>query len=442
MNHLAGLEVAGSFDLSELIKDADRDAFEGFKRDYYALAEPAQRVGTPQYMVSSASLPASGWRPLDDVTLWRFLAADRRDGKFQPGKSMARLKAALLWRRELRVDDMMARPPPGLDYYRTLRIRPFVGHDKSGRPVQFERIGEFLVSPNWKRYSLDEWIRLYAWDMDNVIAELRRSSLRAGRPITKCVYVGDMRGISIWQAKDLLTNKGPFLGKLARAVESHSPEMVGTIIVFNLPRVAQRIFKAVSLLLDPVVMSKIEVYSGVPYERFKELMDPEMIPLEYGGLNDIHYPATLIPESGHTCADVPEAQATPQEPGCVKPEPKSDGPGVGIAVLFGRAWPITTGLAFALIGEAGNRFSDEFVIRDIFTGLFLFGLVMYYLIGCRGRLAPEAVDFADVVGGDDARVSDEALGKGALHAPPSLKTIEDEGCANDSWFGTCCCLLR
>lgn len=72
---------------------------------------------------------------------------------------MARLTAALEWRLRLRVDDLPSLRGPALERYRRLRVRPFVGFDRTGRPVQFERVGEFLGSGNWRAYPFDDWVR-------------------------------------------------------------------------------------------------------------------------------------------------------------------------------------------------------------------------------------------------------------------------------------------
>mmetsp|Transcript_24129 Transcript_24129/g.39267 ORF Transcript_24129/g.39267 Transcript_24129/m.39267 type:complete len:81 (-) Transcript_24129:248-490(-) len=76
-------------------------------------------------------------------------------------------------------------------------------------------------------------------------------------------------------------------------VESHYPEIVDHITLFNVPTIASAAYKVVRGFLDPVTADKIELFSGVPSERFKELMGEDVIPAEYGGRNDIDYPQTL-----------------------------------------------------------------------------------------------------------------------------------------------------
>ena len=103
-----------------------------FKETYLAHAD-AKPEQAPAWEVSPDSLPASGWRALDDVTLLRFLRADKRKGEFDQERSMARLLRALQWRKQMRSDALLAQPPN--ETYEHLRIRRWVGFDLVGRPV-------------------------------------------------------------------------------------------------------------------------------------------------------------------------------------------------------------------------------------------------------------------------------------------------------------------
>merc|ERR1712232_1038318 len=141
-----------------------------------------------------------------------------------------------------------------------------------------------------KEYELDEWIRFYAWDQENVVNAMREASSSAERPVMRYVFCADVAGCGVRNYTDLLMNVIPLVGNLAKAVESHFPEIVGTIVLFNVPSVITRLFKVVAVLLDPVTVAKIEVHSGLPLERLKEIMPLDVIPRAYGGTNDVPYP--------------------------------------------------------------------------------------------------------------------------------------------------------
>jgi hypothetical protein len=63
--------------------------------------------------------------------------------------------------------------------------------------------------------------------------------------------------------------------------------------LFNVPKIASAIFQVVKGFLDPVTTDKIEVFGGVPYDRFTQLLSEEVVPVEYGGKNQIPYPQTF-----------------------------------------------------------------------------------------------------------------------------------------------------
>ena len=111
MNHLAGLELQEDAHLNlnaeeRLALAAFRSAHEGDKPDGTTGA-----ASSYSYSIEAGSLPPSGWRPLDDVTLYRFLAADRRASKFNPAASLSRLRSALAWRAEVGADQLLISPP-------------------------------------------------------------------------------------------------------------------------------------------------------------------------------------------------------------------------------------------------------------------------------------------------------------------------------------------
>lgn len=181
-------------------------------------------------------------------------------------------------------------PPDELEKYQRLRVRVFVGRGHDGLPVMFERLGEFLSSGNVQHFSLEQWSRVYVWDLERHFTEMRQASIVESKPIDKYAYFGDVEGfasggLAIWKVI-------PLLKALVAGVEEHYPEIVSTIILFNVPRVATAFYKAVKPFLDPVTAAKVELHAGVPHERIKELVPDDVVPQVYGGSNSMHYPKT------------------------------------------------------------------------------------------------------------------------------------------------------
>jgi len=286
MNHLVG---AASSAIEKLIVEGEAEPLKQFKATYLA-HEDAHSSTEATWEVSPEILPESGWRPLDDVTLLRFLRADKRKSEFDPSTSMARLLKALAWRKHMRSDALLANIAD--EAYENLRIRRWVGIDKSNRPVQFERLGKFLGSGNSKAFTGPEWLAHYARDLETTFQQMRAAAVASGEPITTYLFCADMSGLGgiVWYMGSVI----PLLKLLTKEVEAHFPEMVGNIVLFNVPRIFSSLFPMVKAFMDPITAAKIEVHAGVPTERLLSLMPTSALPTEYGGTSTAAYPQTRI----------------------------------------------------------------------------------------------------------------------------------------------------
>lgn len=287
MNHLCGCYDGDS--VSGMLMEGEAEPLAAFRASYMAHAD-ADADAVPTWEMEPGRLPESGWRALDDVTLLRFLRADKRKGEFFPETSMARLLKALAWRKKMGSDALLAQAAH--EDYELLRIRRWVGIDNSGRPVQFERLGAFLGSANAKAFTSDAWLAHYARDLETTFEQMRTAGRLAKRPITTYQYCADFAGGAgiVWHMGSVI----PLLKLLTKEVEAHFPEIVGNIIIFNAPRIFATLFPMVKAFMDPITAAKVEVYSNVPTERLLALMPASAIPVEYGGASTAPFPLTRI----------------------------------------------------------------------------------------------------------------------------------------------------
>ena len=291
MNHLVGVDV--EVPIASLLSDGEEAAFASFKKNHLAHAD-ADASEAPTWTLSTDSLPASGWRALDDVTLLRFLRADQRGGVFNADASQSRLSQALAWRKRMRLDD--ATLLPRHNEYAELRVRQWVGLGHESRPVQFERLGDFLTSGNVRAFSDDEWLAHYARDVEHTFEQMRRAAQASGVAVRGYIFCADLEGIGIGilghlravvpllmlltkQANvhhsrctrgyrcalarpaapaslyaavlrcTVYTRHTPLLTK---QVEAHFPEIVDHVVLFNAPRVFASIFPLVKAFMDPI----------------------------------------------------------------------------------------------------------------------------------------------------------------------------------------------
>ncbi|KAK1742196.1 CRAL/TRIO domain-containing protein [Skeletonema marinoi] len=339
MNHLCGLPHLNNDDSQVAIHPYEQETLAAFRQRFYDSAPPieeyrsnniiahynadageekkdssshgfqyecdetnliSRRVLTPQYTIPHDKLPPSGWRPLDDCTLYRFLLADRqKDGIFDTEASFQRLMAALQFRREYRSDVIVHNiwnnlsPPAHVQKCKAMRVAIWAGTDYNSRPVVFERLGQFFSSGNAALMTEEEWEESYLYFLETHFCRMRQISMNSGVAVDRIVYFADFSGVVTSIMNRKIWKVIPLLKRLVKKVESHYPEIVDHITLFNVPTIASAAYKVVRGFLDPVTADKIELFSGVPLERFNELMGENVIPKEYGGRNDCDYPQTL-----------------------------------------------------------------------------------------------------------------------------------------------------
>jgi hypothetical protein len=340
MNHLCGLSKLDGGKINRLA-DEERAVFDAFRRRYESALRGDDEAGrttsydddhadqhnieekkdaistttaTPSlpplvYVVPHDELAPSGLRPLDDVTLYRYLLADRRtDGTYDPDESFRRLLSALEFRKRVRCDDIVRRlqlhwhdsvdkddvaiPPPVVRKCQRLRVGIWAGTDRAHRPVVFERLGQFLSSGNVSKVDRDDWTMSYLYFLETHFAKMRESASSSGVVVDRITYFADLQGVYGSIINGRIWKVVPLLKALARTVECHYPELVDHITLFNVPRAASAVYAVIRGFLDPVTAGKIELHPGVPHGRFAELLPEDVIPVEYGGRNDVDYPQT------------------------------------------------------------------------------------------------------------------------------------------------------
>ena len=257
--------------------------------DLEKMLTEAEQPKLPEFRERTGDLRRRTGRPLlDDLTLIRFMRADCCD----LDKAEARLRKTLAWRAEKGVDDVLANPPKQSELYSKLRVRSWMGFDPEGRPVQFERLGQFCGSGNVNALTTQEWLGTTLWDMEKVMAQMRKSSASSGKACWEYCFVGDLEGYELVNGMKTI----PLLQALTEQIECHYPEIAGAIILVNAPAALASIFtRIVKPFMDPITAAKVEMHADVPLDRLREVLGgDENIPTCYGGTNTNEYPQTEV----------------------------------------------------------------------------------------------------------------------------------------------------
>lgn len=179
----------------------------------------------PTYIISHDQLPHSGLRSLDDITLYRFLVADRlSDGSFDVELSYQRLLSTLEFRKQYKSDVIVSNIsssniPPHIQSCRRLRVGKCAGVDNLSRPVVFERLGQFFSSGNVNKVSQEDWIEYYLYFLELHFAKMRESAQTNGKMVDRIVYYADFQGVVSSIVKGKIWKVIPLLKVLAKKVE-------------------------------------------------------------------------------------------------------------------------------------------------------------------------------------------------------------------------------
>lgn len=155
----------------------------------------------------------------DNFTRLKFLQADG----YNVGVALKRLLECVNWRISIGLDAFLEKPNMGMiERYRHIRVRRIVGIDKTGSPLIFERLGEFLASDEAFRagMTLDEWAICSVWDLCELMAACRVASDAQGKYQHRINYIGDLTGTRLSGALRIMNS----IKVLTRIADRYFPE--------------------------------------------------------------------------------------------------------------------------------------------------------------------------------------------------------------------------
>jgi CRAL/TRIO domain len=227
----------------------------------------------------------------DDLTCLRFLQAD----KYHADKALERILATLKWQQQVKLAQIMSHPPASLETYRKIRVRACMGRTKDGMPVFVERLGAFfngIPSPEGKTLTSDDWIQCFLYELADVLKKIRENYHETtvhhpDQPTTwKATWIMDCKGVSAYRAMKATST----LKLIDSVTEPNFPEMAGPIYLINVPSLVAGVWRVCKAFLDPAVVAKIQIHSGVPKDVLLERIPESVLFQEYGGTNHAEYP--------------------------------------------------------------------------------------------------------------------------------------------------------
>mmetsp|Transcript_12646 Transcript_12646/g.14501 ORF Transcript_12646/g.14501 Transcript_12646/m.14501 type:complete len:271 (+) Transcript_12646:163-975(+) len=222
--------------------------------------------------------------PDGDKYLLRMLRATMKDkGRkriFKPELAFKRLSEVLNWKadnlEEVKTEDFQVFEKAYPNYH---------FHDKKqGTLVWINRIGEFTNTVKSSHLTIDKWKQCAAHQLERAEDELREIA-GPDNEFTGYISIADVKGLGL----GALTRTG-IVTALSNTAADNYPELVGKVYLINTPWIFPKIFALIKPLIDKDTLSKFEIYSSTPKDRFRELFDTKLLPQEYGGDSEFVVP--------------------------------------------------------------------------------------------------------------------------------------------------------
>mmetsp|Transcript_33948 Transcript_33948/g.88442 ORF Transcript_33948/g.88442 Transcript_33948/m.88442 type:complete len:599 (-) Transcript_33948:106-1902(-) len=219
---------------------------------------------------------------VNDVFLLRFLKA--RKGVVPD--AAAAIQAHLAWAKTVKLEQMVSSPPfPELPAVKRCYPHGYHGVDRVGRPVYFERLGALNLTELMRVTSHEAMLKYFAREAELQIREkFPACSLQKGTLVHRSVTVLDLQGLTFSGVTNAQARK--FITAVIQVQADNFPEVMGSTVIVNAPRIFSLAWSFVKPLLDPVTTAKIEIIGPDPPAVSKKLLEmiaPDNLPDFLGG---------------------------------------------------------------------------------------------------------------------------------------------------------------
>ena len=173
-----------------------------------------------------------------------------------------------------------------LDEHSAVHLLPVSHHgfDRLGHPIYWEKTGliQSQFSKVRQHFEVFELLQYSVLSREIFCCRYEYASQLFNKNITQCVVVNDMKGLtisldmeSIWYMKQVL-----------QIDSNYYPERLYRLFLINCPWYFPAIFNIFSPFIDARTRNKFRILGTNYSTELEELIDPSVIPIEYGGTNE------------------------------------------------------------------------------------------------------------------------------------------------------------
>ena len=219
------------------------------------------------------------------LILLRYLRAN----KFIVLKSFEHIKQNIAYRKAHNINGILSRDPDeilGAPMAAVVDVYPHwaYGCDRMYRPVLYKQYARFDIDKivNTKLTTIERLCNYHLWEQEKCMEMCLVQSQRAGYIVETITVVIDVDKMKLTQITSSFLS---VIKQIAQIDSEQYPETLGALYIINTPLVFPYVWSVVKTFLDPVTVSKIQIFSS-KREWMPVLardIGLENIPANYGG---------------------------------------------------------------------------------------------------------------------------------------------------------------
>lgn len=202
-----------------------------------------------------------------------------RARSFNVLKSEAMIRKHLEFRRKMKVDSIISdwQPPEVIEKYVSGGM---CGYDKEGSPVWYDVIGPLDPKGLLRSATKQDYMRTKIKHTEMLRQECRRQSEKLGKNIEAITLIYDCEGLGL---KHVWKPAIETYGELLTMFEDNYPEGLKRVFLIKAPKMLPMAYNLIKHFLCEETRRKITVIGSNWQEVLREHIDPEQLPVVYGG---------------------------------------------------------------------------------------------------------------------------------------------------------------
>uniref|UniRef100_A0A8C4JVZ1 SEC14 like lipid binding 2 n=2 Tax=Dromaius novaehollandiae TaxID=8790 RepID=A0A8C4JVZ1_DRONO len=210
----------------------------------------------------------------DDYFLLKWLRARC----FDLPKSEAMLRKHVEVRKRMDAENILAWEPP--EVIRKYMSGGMCGYDREGCPIWYDIIGPLDAKGLLFSASKQDLLKNKFRDCEVLRRECEKQSQKLGRKIEVVLMVYDCEGLGL---KHLWKPAVDTYGELLSMFEENYPESLKRLFIVKAPKIFPVAYNLIKHFLSEDTRKKVVVLGSNWKEVLQKYIDPEQIPVEYGG---------------------------------------------------------------------------------------------------------------------------------------------------------------